>query len=352
VTGPAARRRRRRDAAALGAAALLLLLAGLVWSTWTGFREERRAEVLAGLPHFPSQGPGLARREPAGVRPAPVAVPAESRDRLAAFALAPAPNLAVIQVNALLNTPLFARLLACLPPGLEEALADAGELGLDLRRDVDRVALIPGGLAMSGAFGERDLARRLSRDWRGVSAGRYRGADVYSSPENGCVAQSGTLLLMGTAGGCEALVDRALDSPAPGASAEALESDLYGRTDLQALRAGAAAEVGERDLVRPVLDSLSQLTVRANVWDEVALSIDGTPAATGSGRLEALASLARLSVQTGQAQLSDDPEWSTLLEQARVAVKDGHLQLDLAIPADSLFERLQLPCPGRDGGWR
>jgi hypothetical protein len=278
----------------------------------------------------------------------------QQRDRLAAFALAPAENLAVIQVNALLNTPLFAKLRTCLPAGFE-SLGDAGsELGLDLERDIDRVAIIPDGLAVSGTFGDRPLAARIARQMQGATRTRYRDTEIFASPQGGCVAQQGTLLLLGAGDRCERLVDRALDAPPPPAEgAQALESDLYARTDLSALRRGADGEArttSSDQALGQILDGLGQLTLRANVWDEVAVSLEGSPPPGGQGRLEALAALARVSVEAGKTELADDPAWSALLEKARVALHDGRLQIDLALPADQLFDRLQLPCPGRDGG--
>jgi hypothetical protein len=219
---------------------------------------------------------------------------------------------------------------------------------VNLERDVDRVALIPGGTAVSGTF-DPHLAEQLAG--RAAVKARYRDAELYSTPNDGCFAQLGSLLLIGQAGGCEGLVDRALDTPDSPQSREVLESDLYTRTDLAALRDGVAqASTGGGASIAPILQGLGGLTLKANVWDDVAVSLDGTPRAGEKGHLEDLAALARFSVEASKLSASEDAAWTALLEKATVDVRGGHLQIDLALPAEALFERLQLPCAGRDGG--
>lgn len=344
-------RARRRDLTMLLAALVLVLLGAAGWWLWNAQAREARAEVLARVPPFPSQQSGpQGHRRVAVSLDASVAAPSGPRpvnDKLAAFATAPSENLAVVQVNALVNTPLFAKLKACLPAEFS-ALRDAGELGFDFEKDVDRVAMVPGGIAVSGHFDEH-LAARLAKGPSPIHSS-YRDADIYSPTDQGCVAQLGSLLLMGEAGGCERLVDRALDTQPNAQTSEALESDLYARTNLQALRDGLAKDTTNQS-VTPILDGLGGLTLRANVWDDVALSLDGTARPNqGTGQLESLAAMARLSVEAGKLELAEDPAWSALLDQAKVDVRGGHLQIDLALPANELFEHFNLPCVGRDAG--
>jgi len=350
MTATQKRNRWRSDLRLLGLALVLVLLAGAGWWSSKATAREERAAVLARLPPFPSEH--LAHERPTSAPPAqPQAAPApkpKATDRLAAFATAPTANLAVIQVNALLHTPLYAKLKACLPEQFSQ-LADAGGLGLNLERDVDRVALIPGGIAVSGTF-DPHLAERLAAGSGGSGKGRYRDAELYSTPSDGCFAQLGSLVFLGAAGGCEALVDRALDTPESPQSSEVLESDLYTRTDLASLRDGLAQDSSDDRQIAPILRGLGGLTLKANVWDDVALSLDGTPRAGEKSHLEDLAAMARFSVEAGKLSAAEDPAWSALLEKANVGVRGGHLQLDLALPAEALFERLQLPCVGRDGG--
>jgi hypothetical protein len=337
-------RARRRDGLAVLIALGLLGLAAFFWLRTSDDVELQRATVLAGLPPFPSTPDAGVRVRPAtATTPTPVAS-APPSDKLAAFALAPTENLAVIQVNALANSPFFARVKACLQLGALDGGAEVFP-GVDLERDVDRVAMVPGGYAMSGAL-PADLAQRMAQQWPDAKRSTYRDVDIHEG-KDGCVAQVSGLLLSGEPGRCQALVDRALQPTPPQAARDALESDVYTHTDLSALRS-AVGELGPG--LAPVVNGLDGITLRANVWDQVALSIDATPRADSKRQLETFASLARLSVEASQSQLADDPKWSALLDQANVRTAGGHLQVDLALPADALFDRLQLPCRGADAG--
>ena len=361
-------RERGRDALTLGVALLLLLAAAAGWWLWNERARARRDVVLAGVPEFPSPGQQvLRRRQPLARAPAPPpllradAGPAPQpqgrpvRDRLNAFALAPSPSVAVIQVNALFNTPLFARFKECAPDGFRQLEDAAGGLGLDLERDIDRVAMVPGGVAVSGFFEGKPLAEGLAKS-RGQEATShsYRDQTLWTSPKGACIAQLGTLLVMGPAQGCEALVDRALDSTDNPEASQELYGDLYARTDLAGLndRIAGRLDQGERDLYGGLLQSLDGLTLRANVWDQVAVTVDGEP--KEKGKSDELARMARGAIALARTQIGDDNvELQTLANLASVKSEGGKLKLDLALPADDLFDRLHLPCPGRaDAGPR
>jgi len=63
------------------------------------------------------------------------------------------------------------------------------------------------------------------------------------------------------------------------------------------------------------------------------------------------ASQARGAVALAKGQLDEDQvELQTLAEFAKVSSESGKLELNLALPVQDLFDRMHLPCPGRDGG--
>jgi hypothetical protein len=356
------RRRRRAELRAILFALLLLAVASGAWWLWNGRARALREEAIEGLPDFPAKGV-VARRRPARskaqaapsqLRPSstppapPASLPARpARDGLALFAQAQGANVAVVQLNAILNTPLFARFEACLPDGLKKLREAAQSLGLDLDRDLDRVAISSAGVALSGFFGDQPLAERLLGDQL-EQAGRttYRDARLFVQPGGTCLAQRGALLLFGPTGGCERLVDQSID-PAPEGAPEPddeLYGDLYLRTDLRSLRDPKDQEArGDPELLTQLVDGLGGLTLRANVWDEVALTIDA-PFRSGSD-VAALSSLARLGLEAGRTELAEDPVWQALLARSSVSTANRQLHVELALPTEQLFSRLQLPCP-------
>ena len=86
------------------------------------------------------------------------------------------------------------------------------------------------------------------------------------------------------------------------------------------------------------------MTARANVWDAVALSIEGAP---NSGRdANDLLHMARGALSLAKEQLDDDQvELQALAGLAKVDAKDGKLRMDLVLPAKDLFDKLHIPCP-------
>jgi hypothetical protein len=267
--------------------------------------------------------------------------PAPARDGLTSFALSgESANVGVVHVNALFNTPLFERLRQCMPEEFAQIEAGGAGLGVDLTRDLDRVAITSSGVAMSGFFEGKPVAAAIA----GSSARSedYRGATLFSRP-SGCVAQSGNLVLMGRGDDCRPLVDAAL-TPAPPDAQDTIYGDVFFRTDLSALRGQGAP-----DELRALVDGLSGVTVRANVWDSVALTVEGTPAAGQNVR--DLEQMARGAIALVKSQLDDDQvEVRALADLAKVG-RDAHvLQVDLALPAQDLFDKLHFPCPGRGEG--
>lgn len=339
-----------RDRRLLLAALLLFAVPLVYWLASSTEARERREAALAGVPQFPAKGQPPVRRRPLAPRPAaPQPQPAQALapappkgDRLSAFLLAPAPSVAVVSVNALFNTPLFERLKACLPQEFAQLQESAKALGLDAERDIDRVALVPGGAAVSGFFEGKQVGPAMLP---GAEQREYRG-QTQLLRDGRCVVQMGNLLLLGPATGCDGLVDRAL-SPLPSQEAASeVYGDLFVRTDLTQLRSDASAEP---DALRGLLDSLDGLTIRANVWDSVALTVEGAP--HGKTDMRELAQLARGAVSLVKSQLGDDDvELQALADLAQVNARGDKLEMNLAVPAKDLLERLHLPCPGQDAG--
>ena len=119
-------KRARRDLPLLFTAAGLLLAPVFAWLWLSQSANARREATLATVPEFPSRQSAEKRRSGARARAlvrldAGVAIPPEAPrtqqfvDPLASFLAAPAPSLGVVQVNALLNTPLLAKIREYVP---------------------------------------------------------------------------------------------------------------------------------------------------------------------------------------------------------------------------------------------
>jgi len=348
------RRRNAGDRLALSGALALLVAVLAGWWLLSLQHERVREETLLQVPEFPKPGQTQTRREPqqhARARPAPPA-PAEaarpaqrSVDPIERFALAPAHAVMLIHVNALFNTPLFDRFKKCAPRAFQELEENAPLKGIDLEKDIDQVATAPDGMAVSGFFEGKQLAQLVAQQaGADVSQHAYRGQEIWVAEDGGsCTAQIGNLLLLGFSPNCEGLVDRALDAPAPDAGTDELYGDMYFHTDLSEPLSGD-------DPLSRLYQSLSGITARANVWDDVALSLEGNPKSAGDA--ENLAEMARGALALAKGQLDEDDEkLQALADLAQVQSVGGKLQIDLALPAEQLFDRLHLPCPGlADGG--
>jgi hypothetical protein len=350
-----------RDLRALAVAFALLAVCGSVWVWKSRNAVERRERVLAGVPPFPARGQQQRPRPSPPVRPAdpsrlaPPPLPAAPvrptrPDPLTSFVLQPSHDIAVVHVNALLNTPLFERIKQCLPAEWGQFTEAAARMGIDVERDVDRFAFSADGMAMSGFFEGKPIARNIAANWPDLEERQYRGHSMWLSSVGG-IAQAGNLLVWGRRDSMERLVDRALDPPPAGADPQDVYGDLFYRTDLGSLRASSGGST-EPDVVRAILDGLSGVTVRANVWDTVSVSLEGSP--QGGRSVADLAGMARGAIALARENL--DPgnvELATLLDLAKVQGSADALSIDLALPMNDIFDKLHFPCPGAsDAGAR
>lgn len=354
--------RNRRDLRTAAIAIGVLALCGGLWIWLSSDAGERREKVLASVPAFPERGQedkprraqlanAPARPPPARARPILPATPDQPKrpDAITSFVLAPSPNVALIHVNALLNSPLFSRIKECLPTRWGEVTERMQALGIDLERDVDRLAMMGDGMAMSGFFEGKPIAQNIAAGWPDARQRTHRGQQIWSTGNQMGVAQVGNLLVVGRGDAMESLLDRALDPPAGNADGQDVYGDIFVRTDLSAAR-GPDARSGrtqDRDAMQAILDGLSGVTLRANVWDSVALSLEGKPKDGKS--VGDLARMARGAIALAKEQLDpNDVEVGTLAELAKVASSKDGLNIDLALPANDLFDKLHFPCPGRE----
>ena len=356
---PAARARTARDLRTAAVAACVLALSGAAWVWMSRSAVERREKVLSSVPAFPARGQEQqSRPPPAGNSSRPVAprrvdlppagepVRAAKADAITSFVLKPSHNVALVHVNALLNTPLFDRIRQCMPAEWEKMTEGTAQLGIDLERDVDRLAVTADGMAMSGFFEGKPIARNIARTWSDPEEREYRGHPIWISRQGG-IAQIGNLLVIGSRHSMPKLVDRALDPAPESADPQDIYGDVFMRSDLSDLR--GSGERGNPDVMSAILDGLSGVTVRANVWDTVALSVEGKPQPGRS--VNDLAGMARGAIALAREQLDpSDVELATLAELAKVSGSGEALNIELALPMNDIFDKLHFPCPAGEQG--
>ena len=353
---PASRARTARDLRTAAVAACVLSLTGAAWVWISRSAVERREKVLASVPAFPARGQEQQSRRadssrpaaPRRVDPPPAAEPvrAAKADVMTSFVLKPAHNVALVHVNALLNTPLFDRIRRCMPADWETMMEGMAQIGIDLERDVDRLAVTADGMAMSGFFDGKPIARNVARTWPDPEEREYRGHAIWLSRYSG-IAQIGNLLVVGSRDSMNRLLDRALDPAPESADPQDVYGDVFIRSDLSHLR--GPVNGAKPDLMDAILEGLSGVTVRANVWDTVALSVEGKPQPGRS--VNDLAGMARGAIALAREQVDpSNVELATLAELAKVSGSGDALSIDLALPMDDLFDKLHFPCPAGEPG--
>jgi hypothetical protein len=286
--------------------------------------------------------------------------PPEKRDPfLAALPARPDEVVVVLEANALRHSRLGELFVACTlrrdPRSFEEIRE---EIGIDVLKDVDRVAFAGETVVISGFF---DRMRRDRFEEGGAFvASRYgeaatlwtprpvSGEEEDVPPETVLGAWKDQLLVLGPD---EASVRRALDQ-VEGRVAPEVElpdgmayGEVYGVVPGDALRRLDRGDLGDRlaaaaSRVEIHVDAMEDVAIVLNVRGEDPALVEDLSRTLGG----AIAG-ARL-----EAQVRGDRKLADLLDQARVALEgEGAFSLELAVPAERLeawFER----CEPRRGG--
>jgi len=288
---------------------------------------------------------------PAGVPAGEPVEPGPKRDPLL-WALPPDPSkpVVVFEANALRHSRLGELFLSCLGEGEQKAIGDLGRMGIDPLKDVDRVAVTPDGLAVSGFFDKV----RWGEVFEGLAGERHGEAVLYApedsrqDPFAAAVWRNQLLLLGRDREALRAAVDR-VEGRAPGSPPipdGATYGEVYGVLPGEALRALVPPGAGSGDLARRLAEVASRVELHADAMNDVAVT-----ARVGGDDRAGLEDLARalgaaLAVARVEARASGERELAELLDHARVARGGEGFSLELALPAETL-ERWFAGCPGR-----
>jgi hypothetical protein len=354
TTAPAPRRTRRAwlVAAALllaGSAALLALVEdegprptrpAVRFPSHMRAAEEERLEARRTLPPLPPQdGP------PPPGEPPPA--PAQRDPFLAALPAGPGDAVVVFEANALRHSrlgELFLRCALARDPGTFTRIEE--ETGIDVLKDIDRVAVAGDALVVSGFFDRAHWERleqrgatasplgEAGRLWRGPGAGG-----------GGALASWGDQLLVLSRD--EASARRAIDqlegrapAQAPALPEELSYGEVYGVVPGSALR--RLLGPGQGALGERLAAAASRVELHVDAMQDVAavVRVEGEDGA-------ALSELARtlggaLAAGRLEAKAKGEGELVELLDAARVLTDDGRFSVELALPQELLerwFER-------------
>lgn len=322
--------------------AVLVLLGLSMLARWRGEREEgappapAEARELAAAP----SGAAAARSRPA-LRPR--AERSRPKPRTEPFWRAlgeEGEQVLFVEVSAIAHSPAGQALLPCLGFGEDGPLRRRlAEVGLDLERDVDRLALTDGAVVLSGHFG--DLAARL-REAPGTERCGARGLCDPPLPNGPRVVLWGDELLIHTAGSdsLEALLGRLEGSPGESASPAAADQlgDLHLRMGADAL-AGLTGQLKELGDLVPEIRSA---THRVDFDEETAWVVRLTP--REPGRADAIVQRLRRTVADARgarsAQLAViDRDFDEVLASVEVERVGAEVEVRLRLPASHLTKR-------------
>jgi len=314
--------------------------------------ERARARATLALPGPTSPpSPGAAPEAPPGDEAPPRRDPF-----LVALPLRKDDPVLVLEANALRHSRLGERFVACLQQRDPELFASiARETGVDVLKDVDRVALAGDSVVLSGFF---DRAR-----WDGI-LGQYVEPEPYGASGNLYPAGSKTVGTWGdhlvVVSDDPARIRQAIDQlegrtpvPATGIPEDMTYGEAYGVVPGAAVRQLLGSDA------RGIADRLATLADRIELHVDAMQDIAAVVQVRGSDRagLDDLARTmgAALAVARVEAQATGDQATAALLEQAEVEPGGAGLALKVALPAARLEALLgdcerRRPAPAAPGG--
>jgi hypothetical protein len=297
--------------------------------------EQKRAEARRSLP-----APKPQQAQQPAARPRP-------RDPLLA-ALRPASSAVVLEANALRNSPAGELLLKCFAAD-DERVFDRmrEESGIDPLKDLDRIAIEPNGVVVTGQFGDAKWSSMFN------DPGQSYGDEgvLYQVPGSDGGAMNAArwgnqLLAFGEAGSAQQLIDQVEgrgSAAAPPIGEAQTYGDAYGviggdwLSSLLQSALGSGAPGTEARILQAAnsvelhVDATSDVNLTATFNGPDPSAVDDLGRALG-GAL----SLWRLS-----AQAQGDSKLGSLLDQASIVPGSGSFRLELSVPLDLLKDQLK-----------
>lgn len=270
----------------------------------------------------------------------------------------------VFEANALRNSPVGELLLDCMRAraGRKDPFEDfRQQSGVDLLKDIDRVAITSDGALISGDFHAakidalfRNAASRAGYGDHGtIFTPPPRSDGLHPRHEIGAMAVwNGQMVISGeSVADVERIIDR-LEGRGPQEPPVLDESETYGEVYGTLAPADLAELLGpaQQQLTDKLQEAAQEVKLHVDASRDVALVADlggddkGKVSDLGK-TLGGVLSLARI-----KAQADGDGDLSELLDLARVRPKDGAFRAELALPLPMLEKKLAWCRERLDGG--
>jgi hypothetical protein len=350
--------KRRRSEWLIGAVCLFVAAGWLMWRGEHGTKPARAKHNESDFPS-PQTRRGDRQREdqrlvlPPLPQPVGAEAPERPRDPVLA-ALAPAAKQAfVFEAAAIRDSPLGAIFLRCAirSDGLGELEKLKQKHGVDVMRDVDRVAMSDQTFIVSGSFGQA----RWADAFDGASSRTY-GSDgvIYESPPAGAQTRPvfatwgrGMLLVAPDAASVEQALDR-LEGRAPTAKPPIASGDAYGEA-YGVLSWSELAELFPADFAAKVRAVSPRMEVHVDARDphDVLMVADVTGSDTQGVEDLGKSLGAALAVARVKARADGDDDLVELLDVSHVTEHAGRFRTEVALPLDFIEKKL---CDHDDAG--
>jgi hypothetical protein len=244
-----------------------------------------------------------------------------------------------VEANAIRHSPLVEKILKCRERESNDGLRQMKEkLGIDPMEDVDRIGFDGDVFVASGFFSKLKLPPELGD---GVKYGD--GTLWKATDEKGNSVTFGKLgdgmIVTGDEANVKAAMDRATN---PSTTAGALppgfgEGEVYGNVGQEFLQSLVADE--EDANVKAIVSKLTSSTVRMNVDEDAALSLDLKAVDDGAAADLTNTLKGVFAGMHAKAISENDTSLAQLLEQARVAPGEGgSFSVDVAVPGETLLK--------------
>lgn len=262
-----------------------------------------------------------------------------------------------VEANAIRHAPLMEKMLRCRQGDSADGLSQMKEeLGIDPLQDVDRVGFDGDVFIASGFFTDLKLPPELGEGTAYGGSGRIWTASDDDGQKISFGKIGDTMLVSGSdEAQVKAAMERASSTNAAATDAASELPPGFGQGEVYGTIGAAflGSMLGDSDnpVVRRVAELVTSSTVRMNVDEDAALSLDMQAVDDKSAQELSKAIGGAFAGLRVQALQSGEQELASLLEQARVVPgENGRFNVDVAVPGEVLLRGMGCDASGEPSG--